>query len=106
MTQDLDRSFAALADPTRRAVIERLSAGPASVSTLAAPHAMALPSFMRHIRILEDCGLIRTTKKGRTRICHVETAPLLAVQGWLEWQRRVREKGLEQAEEPQSMPEN
>ncbi len=96
MANQIDRSFAALTDPTRRAVIERLVKGPASVSELANPHDMALPTFMRHLKVLEDCGLIRSVKKGRVRTCHIESAPLLQVQGWLEWQRRVWEQRLDQ----------
>ncbi|MDO9487933.1 MAG: metalloregulator ArsR/SmtB family transcription factor [Sphingomonadaceae bacterium] len=79
----LDPIFQALADPTRRAVIGRLGAGPASVGELAAPFAMALPSFMKHIRALEGAGLIRTRKQGRVRNCALEPAPLAAVAGWL-----------------------
>lgn len=91
MPNALDTAFAALSDPTRRAVVERLARGPASVSTLAAPHDIALPTFMRHLRVLEDCGLVRSVKKGRVRTCHIEAAPLMELQGWLEWQRRVWE---------------
>ncbi|PHQ78637.1 MAG: transcriptional regulator [Thalassobium sp.] len=69
--------------------MERLVAGPASVSDLAAPHDIALPTFMRHLRVLENCGLVRSIKKGRVRTCHIEAAPLMEVQGWLEWQRTV-----------------
>jgi len=96
MTNKLDSSFSALADPTRRAVIEQLVRGPASVSDLAEPHDIALPTFMRHLRVLEDCGLVRSVKKGRVRTCHIEPPPLLQIQGWLEWQRRVLEMRLEQ----------
>lgn len=95
MTTQIDTCFAALSDPTRRAVVERLVAGPASVSDLAAPHDIALPTFMRHLRVLEDCGLVRSIKKGRVRTCHIEAAPLIEVQGWLEWQRRVWEQRLD-----------
>lgn len=91
MTHDLDAAFAALSDPTRRAVVEHLARGPASVSVLAEPHDIALPTFMRHLRVLEDCGLVRSAKKGRVRTCHIEAAPLMELQGWLEWQRRVWE---------------
>ena len=67
MAHDLTSVFSALSDPTRRAVVERLAMGPASVSSLAAPHAMALPTFMRHLKALEDCGLVRSIKNGRVR---------------------------------------
>ena len=96
MTNQIDRSFSALTDPTRRAVIERLVRGPASVTELAEPHDMALPTFMRHLGVLETCGLIRSVKKGRVRTCHIEPAPLLQIQGWLEWQRRAWEARLDQ----------
>ena len=95
MANKLDTSFSALSDPTRRAVIEQLVRGPTSVSDLAAPHNIALPTFMRHLRVLEDCGLVRSVKKGRVRTCHIEAAPLMEVQGWLEWQRRVWEGRLD-----------
>ena len=94
MTNQIDRCFAALSDPTRRAVIERLVEGPASVSDLHGPHAMALPTFLRHLRVLEDAGLLRSAKKGRVRTCHIEAGPLAEVQGWLDSQRRLWESRL------------
>lgn len=95
MAQHLDSILSALSDATRRAVIERLCNGPATVSDLAAPHNIALPTFMRHLKVLEDCGLVRSVKKGRVRTCHIEPAPLMEVQGWLEWQRRVWDNRLD-----------
>lgn len=95
MTNQLDTFFAALADPTRRAVIERLAGGPATVTELAQPHDMALPSFMRHLHVLETTGLVRSVKKGRVRTCHIEAAPLIEAQGWLAWQRAVWEGRLD-----------
>ncbi len=80
-----------MADPTRRAVIEQLTAGRATVSELAAQHDMALPSFMRHLKVLEDAGLVRSVKKGRVRTCVIEPGPLIEAQGWLAWQRAVWE---------------
>lgn len=91
----LDLVFSTLSDPTRRAVVERLAGGPASVSELAAPHDMALPTFMRHLKVLETAGLVRSVKKGRVRTCHIEAAPLMEVQGWLAWQRQVWEQRLD-----------
>lgn len=79
----LDDIFQALADPTRRAVIGRLGTGPASVGELAAPFAMALPSFMKHIQALEGAGLIRTRKQGRVRHCAIEPRALAAADAWL-----------------------
>ena len=95
MVSQLDTSFSALSDPTRRAVVEQLIIGPASVSTLAAPHYIALPTFMRHLKVLEDSGLVRSVKKGRVRTCCIEPAPLMELQGWLEWQRRVWDNRLD-----------
>jgi DNA-binding transcriptional ArsR family regulator len=91
MTDRLDSFFGALADPTRRAVLERLAQGPASVSELHRPHAMALPTFMRHLKVLEDSGVVRSVKRGRVRTCQLETEALITVQGWLAWQRAIWE---------------
>lgn len=87
----LDGIFQALADPTRRAVVGRLGRGPASVGELAAPFDMALPSFMKHIHMLEQSGLIRTSKTGRVRTCEMDRARLAAVDGWLNEQRAIWE---------------
>lgn len=95
MQHNLDQAFSALADPTRRAVVEQLARGPAPVSALALPFDIALPTFMRHLKVLEDCGLVRSVKKGRVRTCHIEAAPLMELQGWLEWQRRTWEGRLD-----------
>lgn len=83
----LDGVFHALADPTRRAVLHRLSTGPASVSDLAAPFTMALPSFLQHLKVLEDAGLIHSAKTGRVRTCEMEPAPLSNAQQWIADQR-------------------
>lgn len=88
---ELSCVFQALADPTRRAVIARLSKGPASVSDLAAPFEMALPSFMKHIRFLEGSGLITTRKVGRVRTCEIERTQFTAAEGWLSEQRALWE---------------
>jgi DNA-binding transcriptional ArsR family regulator len=87
----LDGIFQALADPTRRAVLRRLGKGPASISELAEPFDMALPSFMKHIHFLEDSGWIRTRKEGRVRTCAIEKKPFAAVEGWLSAQRALWE---------------
>lgn len=87
----LDALFTALADQTRRAVIEQLAHGPAPVKTLAEPHDMALPSFMKHLKIMEAGGIINTRKEGRQRICWLDPNALIPLQGWMEWQRRVAE---------------
>ena len=95
MKSQINACFAALSDPTRRTVIETLARGPASVSTLAQQFDIALPSFTRHLKVLEDCGLIRSEKTGRVRTCHLEATALLEVQGWLAWQREVCERSSE-----------
>ena len=89
--EQLNGLFHALADPTRRAVIGRLGRGRASISELAQPFDMALPSFMKHIRMLEASGLIRTHKAGRVRLCEIDEARLAVVGGWLEEQRALWE---------------
>lgn len=94
----LDRLFHALADPTRRGMVERLLAGPASVSDLARPTGMALPTVMKHLAVLEDCGLVATEKAGRSRICHATPAPLAAAQSWIEARRQVWESRLDRLE--------
>jgi len=88
----LDEVFVALADPTRRAVIRRLGEGPASVSELARPFAITLPSFLKHVRMLEASGLVRTAKSGRVRMCTLDRQRLALVDGWLAEQRRVWEE--------------
>jgi DNA-binding transcriptional ArsR family regulator len=85
----LDAAFHALADPTRRAVIGRLTKGPAPVKELAEPFAMGLPSFMKHLRVLETDGLIRSEKVGRVRTCWVNTERLQAAESWLAEQREL-----------------
>ena len=85
----LDDIFQALADPTRRAVVGRLGRGPASVGELAAPFDMALPSFMKHIHMLEESGLIRTAKVGRVRRCEISRERLAAVDTWLNEQKAI-----------------
>jgi DNA-binding transcriptional ArsR family regulator len=89
--RQLNGIFQSIADPTRRAVLGRLGSGPASVSDLAKPFDMALPSFMQHIRFLEESGWIRTRKVGRVRICAIEEEPLTAVDRWLSAQRALWE---------------
>lgn len=95
----LDGVFQALADPTRRAVLGRLGAGPASVTELAAPFDMALPSFMKHVRILEDTGLIRTRKDGRVRTCTLERKAFTVAEQWLAAQRAVWETRTDRLEQ-------
>ncbi|MFC0681274.1 ArsR/SmtB family transcription factor [Lysobacter korlensis] len=85
----LDGILAALSDGTRRAVIERLGQAPCSVSDLARQFPITLPSFMKHVRMLEVHGLIRTVKAGRVRTCHLERARLAVVDDWLTKQQQV-----------------
>lgn len=102
---DLDGVFQALADPTRRSLVERLVERAASVSELAAPLSMSLPAVMQHLRVLEACGLVRSEKVGRVRTCHIEPDVLRAAEEWLsgrrtKWERRLDRLGLELAERP------
>ena len=87
----LDSAFHALADPTRRAVIQRLGQGTATVSDLAMPFDMALPSFMKHIGVLEASGLIVSKKIGRVRTCKLEPKKLAAMEKWFDDQRSIWE---------------
>ncbi|MEZ4616830.1 MAG: metalloregulator ArsR/SmtB family transcription factor [Caldilineaceae bacterium] len=91
--------FQALADPTRRAILGQLGRGSASVGDLAEPFDMALPSFMKHIRSLEHCGLIRTHKIGRVRMCTIEKEPFAVVESWLSAQRALWEARTERLEQ-------
>lgn len=92
----LNRIFQALADPTRRAVLERLSSGSAPVSELAQPFKMALPSFAQHLEVLENCGLVRSRKSGRVRTYQLAVKPLKAAARWMETQRANWERRLDQ----------
>ncbi len=91
----LDDIFAALADPTRRAVVERLCRGPASMGELARPFAMALQSFAQHMDRLEDCGLVTSAKAGRVRTYALAPKPLLNAARWLDRQRDHWERRLD-----------
>jgi DNA-binding transcriptional ArsR family regulator len=89
----LDLVFHALADPSRRTMVERLSRGPASVSDLAEPLDMSLPAVMQHLQVLETSGLVRSEKTGRVRMCRVEPTVLKSAEGWFakrraNWERR------------------
>lgn len=97
-SSDLDSLFAALADPTRRAVLARLTAGEAAVSDLAAPHDMALPSFLKHLDRLERAGLVRTRKEGRVRIVALHPEALSEASHWLDRQRALWEGRLDRME--------
>ncbi|OLT49198.1 transcriptional regulator [Saccharomonospora sp. CUA-673] len=95
----LDGVFVALADPTRRAVVQRLGLGPTSVGDLAREFPMTLPSFMKHVRTLEKSGLIRTIKSGRVRTCVLQREQLALLDGWLAEQRRGWEERTDRLEQ-------
>jgi DNA-binding transcriptional ArsR family regulator len=88
-SEAMDRVFHALADPSRRRVVQQLSRAPASVSELAKPLDMSLPSVMQHLQVLEESGLIRTEKVGRVRTCHIEPKALSVAEGWIAAQRTM-----------------
>ncbi|MCT7378417.1 ArsR/SmtB family transcription factor [Chelativorans salis] len=110
---DLDRAFHALADPTRRGMVDRLAQGPASVKELAAPLSMALPSVMKHLRVLEAGGIVLSEKAGRVRTYHIEPAALAGIEEWVSrrkaaWNRqfdRLEAYLTEETEDPQQEPE-
>lgn len=86
---DLSLLFHALSDPTRRAILQRLGMGPAAVSELAEPTGLRLPTVMRHLSVLEDAGLIATSKDGRVRTCEIKPKALAPVRTWLDEQHAV-----------------
>ena len=94
----LDAMFQALADPSRRSMIERLSRGPASVSQLAEPLAMSMPAVMQHLTVLEASGIVRTSKTGRVRSCELAPAAFTAAQTWIQDRRLVWEQRLDRLE--------
>lgn len=107
---DLDLTFQALADPTRRAMVERLGRGSASVSELAQPFAMSLPAIVQHLAVLEASGLVRSEKVGRVRTCRVEPAALSLAEQWIDerradWERRLDRLGDYFKQHPQGDPE-
>ena len=94
----LDRAFQALADPTRRGMVARLSRGPASVSELARPLNISLPAVLQHLQILEQSGLVRSEKKGRVRTCRIEPGTLSQAERWMAEQRALWEGRLDRLE--------
>jgi DNA-binding transcriptional ArsR family regulator len=92
---DLDRTFQALADRSRRSMVERLTLGPASVSELAEPLAMSLAAVVQHVQVLEACGVVKTQKVGRRRMCEIETAAMSAAEAWISDRRRGWETRLD-----------
>jgi DNA-binding transcriptional ArsR family regulator len=95
LNHKLDRTFAALADPARRAIVDRLAQGPASVSELARPLPMSLPAAMLHLKVLEDCGLVTSQKVGRVRTCRIEPQMLSQAEKWVSERRRMWERNLD-----------
>lgn len=92
---DVHRVFHALGDPTRRLILEKLSAGPVSVSRLADPLQMTLAAVVQHLQILEESGLVRTEKTGRVRTCSINPAGLAVAQQWIADRRTIWEKRLD-----------
>ncbi len=92
---DLSLLFHALADPTRRAMLTRLAAGPAQVTELAGPTGLRLPTVMRHLAVLADAGLVSTAKDGRVRTCALNPQALAPIRGWLDEQRAIWEARLD-----------
>src|SRR5580658_3648722 len=95
MIADLDSAFAALADGTRRAIVERLAVGEACVTDLAEPFRMSLPAVSKHVRVLEDAGLVRRRREGRTHFLSLAGEPMGAAAQWLERHRRFWEGSLD-----------
>ncbi|HKQ45392.1 MAG TPA: metalloregulator ArsR/SmtB family transcription factor [Rhizomicrobium sp.] len=91
----LDKTFAALADPARRAMVDRLAAGPATVSELAKPLPMSLPAVMLHLKVLEDCGLVTSQKLGRVRTCRIAPQILSQAEQWVAQRRQMWERNLD-----------
>ena len=94
-SQTLDLTFSALSDPTRRAMLQRLSLGPATISELAAPAGMSLPGVMKHVRILEEVDLVVSEKRGRCRECRLGSARLDDVTRWIDSYRRQWDRRLD-----------
>lgn len=95
---DASRLFHALGDPTRRAMVEKLSEGPRSVSSLAEPFEMTLTAVVQHLQILEECGLVRTEKIGRVRTCRLQVGAFAPLEQWIKdrrsaWERRLDRLG-------------
>lgn len=106
---NLDLTFQALADPTRRAMVERLARGPCSVSALAQPFAMSLPAVYQHLQMLEASGLVASQKVGRVRTCRMEAAAMSLAETWLnrrrtDWETRLDRLGEHLRKYPDGEP--
>ncbi|MEO8540353.1 MAG: metalloregulator ArsR/SmtB family transcription factor [bacterium] len=100
MTADsLSATFAALADPTRRAILARLSQGESSVTELASPFEMSLPAVSKHLKVLERAGLIARSRDAQWRPCRLEVAPLKQVSEWMDFYRRFWEESFDRLDE-------
>lgn len=95
----LDRTFSALADPTRRRILEQLSQGDRCVTDLARPYAMSLPAVSKHLRVLEKAGLVRRRRSGRVHRLNLEAAPMRQAAQWIEEYRRFWEESLDRLDE-------
>ncbi len=105
----LDLTFQALADPTRRGMVERLSRGPASVSELARPYGMSLPAIVQHLAMLEGSGLVRSEKIGRVRTCRINPSALSSAERWFnqrraQWEQRLDRLGVHLERFPKGEP--
>src|SRR4051794_40604915 len=101
---ELDVVFHALADPSRRSIVERLSLGSATVTDLASPLPMSMPAVLQHLQVLEDSGLVRSRKVGRVRTCSIEVKALRPVERWIGqrrtgWEQRLDRLGVYLAED-------
>jgi DNA-binding transcriptional ArsR family regulator len=96
---DLSKLFHALADPTRRSILTRLAEGPAPVTALAGPTGLRLPTVMRHLSVLEEAGLIATSKDGRVRSCVIVPEAMAPVRSWLDEQRAIWESRLDRLDD-------
>lgn len=95
LNNELDKTFAALADPARRAIVDRLVLGPATVSELAKPLPMSLPAAMLHLKVLEESGLVKSQKVGRVRTCRIDPLMLSAAERWVADRRALWERNLD-----------
>jgi DNA-binding transcriptional ArsR family regulator len=106
LSRTLDHAFQALANPTRRAVLERLGKGPATVSELAKPFGMALPSFLQHLQVLEASGLVQSRKRGRVRTVRIRQRNLERAVSWLAAQQEIWDQRLDQLDDYLNTMEN
>jgi DNA-binding transcriptional ArsR family regulator len=95
LNYELDRTFAALSDPARRAMVDRLAHGPATVSELARPLPMSLPAVLLHLKVLEECGLVKSKKAGRVRTCRIAPEMLSQAEQWVGERRQMWERNLD-----------